>query len=364
MESTRNLRVVLRRGLAPAIALTFAALLGSCEELLFVPEPGTTPIEIFDQTWTFVDQEYSFFEYKGIDWQGTRTEFRRQVAADMSDEELFDLLAEMLYRLRDGHVNLRSDFDRSRNWQWYLDEEPHYDFSVLLRDYLDNEHQIAGPFLIHEFRSAGAPDSEAVGYVHYRSFGNSVGAADMDYLIDRFAGYKGVIFDVRDNGGGSSSNAYRIANRLTDRAVAVGEQQRKTGPGHEEFGPMERVTLSPPEGATTLTIPVVVLTNRKCYSATNLFVTLVKPLDHVTIIGRRTGGGGGIPAFTFLSNGWRLRVSSTRLYFLDPTGSLSEGERNVEHGVEPDIYAESPAAELALGIDGILDDAIAYVQGL
>lgn len=360
MESSIRRRASMRI----ALAVVSSLLLLSCEELFFVPEPGTTPIEIFDQTWTFVDQEYSFFEYKGINWHDVRSEYRPRVTADMSDEHLFDLLAEMLYQLRDGHVNLKSDFDRSRHWQWYLDEQPHYDYSVLLRHYLMNEHQIAGPFLIHEFRSSGAPDSEAVGYVHYRSFGSAVSDADMDYLVERFDGYKGVIFDVRDNGGGSSGNAYRIAHRLTHRSVAVAESRRKVGPGHEEFGPVQTITLSPPDGASTLTSPVVVLTNRACYSATNLFVTLVKPLEHVTILGRRTGGGGGIPAFTFLSNGWRLRVSSTRLYALDASGERSMSDRNVEHGVEPDIYAESAESELALGVDGILDEAIAYIQGL
>lgn len=341
-----------------AIGVLLSLLLVSCEEFFFEVEPGTTPIEIFDQVWTFADQEYSFFELKGVDWDAARDTYRPQVRSDMSDQELFDLLADMLYELQDGHVNLVSDFDRSRYWQWYLMEPPNYDYSVLERDYFQGQEQYVGPFIVHEFRDVGAPDSEAVGYVHYRSFGSTVGTQDMNYIIDKFSDYKGIIFDVRNNGGGATANVLNIANRFTDTAVSVAAEREKMGPGHDEFGPLYQIVLSPPEDATTYTKPVFVLTNRGCYSATNMFVAYVQPLEHVTILGRPTGGGGGTPAFTLLSNGWQLRVSSTQRFTLDGL--------NIEGGVSPlpgDLVS-STEADLALGIDTILETAISRIKSL
>lgn len=356
--------ILTKRLLAPAAALAATLMLSGCEELFFEPEPGTTPTEIFDQVWTFVDEEYSFFDYKNIDWPAEREIYEPQVRNDMSDEALFEVLSDMLFQLRDGHVNLVSGFDQSRNWQWYLEEPPNYDYSVLLREYLENRHQYVGSFIVHEFRDPGAPDTEAVGYVHYRSFGSAVSPDDMSYIIDKFEPYKGLIIDVRGNGGGSSGNVSAIANRLTDRPVIVAHSQRKIGPGHDEFAEPTDVYLQPPSGASTYTKPIVVLTNRMCYSATNMFVAYVKSLDHVTVIGRRTGGGGGTPAYTLLSNNWQLRVSATRRFLPDRGIGLSMRERNIEGGVDPDIFEESPESELGAGTDRILETAISYVQSL
>jgi hypothetical protein len=346
-----------------AVAALFVGLSG-CEELLFAPEPENTPMGIFNQVWTFADREYSFFDYKNIDWDEKRTEYSARIRADMSDQELFDVLAGMLFELRDGHVNLKSDFDRSRYWQWYLDAPPNYDFSVLERHYFNGEQRYVGPFIVHEFRDPGADVGQAVGYVHYRSFGSGVRAKDMSYVIEAFKNHKGLIIDVRNNGGGSLSNVFTIADRLTDRRLPVAEEQIKSGPGHEDFSAKETLYLEPPEGASTFTKPIYVLTNGKCYSATNYFVAVVRELPHVTILGAKTGGGGGIPSYTILSNGWQLRVSSSRLFVLDHSGAMSEDERNVEGGIDPDVPVTSPEAELANGQDRILDEAIALIKGL
>src|SRR6056297_1466167 len=106
---------------ARIITLCLAVLLfSSCEEFFFKPVPGTTPTEIFEQVWAFADAEYSFFDYKNLDWGVKKTEYGALIQDDMSEEALFSVLADMLYELKDGHVNLTSPFDRSRNWTWFL----------------------------------------------------------------------------------------------------------------------------------------------------------------------------------------------------------------------------------------------------
>ena len=341
-------------------------LLFSCEELFFEPVPDTSPASIFDQTWTFADREYSFFAYKGVDWDAARETYRSRVSDDMDDRALFDVLADMLFELRDGHVNLTSDFDRSRNWQWYLEAEPNYDYSVLERYYFRDEvtgqglqQYVGSAFVLMDFTD---PTEGDVGYIHYRSFANPVRTEDMDYVIARFGNHAGLIIDMRNNGGGSISNVYAIGNRLTSESVRFAEETAKVGPGHEDFGPPRSLYLRPEEGRSTFTKPIVVLTNRMCYSATNYFVTAMTALDHVVTMGDRTGGGGGVPANTQLTNGWGLRVSSTRLFRLDSSGVLTDDERNVEDGLDPDIPESSAAGELAVGTDAILDAALLYIR--
>jgi len=336
------------RSILTGLLAAAVILLSSCEELLFEEVPDTSPQSVFKQVWQFTDREYSFFDYKGVDWEAVRDTYEPRIRKDMNEQELFSVLADMLFELKDGHVNLVSDFDRSRNWQWYLEPPPNYDYSVLERNYFVNEdgrtiHKYVGNGLILR-------DFGDVGYIHYRSFSSSVRDEDMDYVIDAFKDHKGLIIDVRDNGGGSLSNVYAIADRLTETEVKVAEQQVKNGPGHEDFAPTSPMYLEPREGKSSFTKPVIVLTNGLCYSATNYFVTAVRELGHVTTLGARTGGGGGVPAFTVLTNGWELRVSSTRLFTLDGF--------NVENGIDPDVAQQSTELELASGADAILETAL------
>jgi C-terminal processing protease CtpA/Prc len=100
--------------------------------------------------------------------------------------------------------------------------------------------------------------------------------------------------------------------------------------------------------------PVVVLTNRSVYSAANDFVRTMKVLDNATIIGDRSGGGGGIPISFDLPNGWAVRLSATPM--------LDINFEHTEMGIEPDIKIDmAPDAEIT-GRDAILDKAIEYLS--
>mgnify|MGYP001802650193 CR=1 FL=1 len=101
------------------IFVTTAILsLTACEKAI-LQDPSTEAEAIFEEAWQFADQEYSFFEYKGIDWDDVRQEYAQRISDTTNTVQLFDIIAEMLYELEDGHGNLLSSFDRSRNWRWF-----------------------------------------------------------------------------------------------------------------------------------------------------------------------------------------------------------------------------------------------------
>lgn len=117
----------------------------------------------------------------------------------MDEKELFSVLAEMLNELRDGHVNLRSLFDRSRNWDWFLDYPANFNETILYRNYLGDDYQITGP-LDNQI-------IDSVLYVYYGSFASAVTEENLNELVTRAEGLKGIFFDIRDNGGGSLGTA-------------------------------------------------------------------------------------------------------------------------------------------------------------
>lgn len=345
-----------RRTAAVTIGLTvFALLFASCELLFMQPVPANSPTSIFEQTWKFADEEYSFFGLKEVDWDDTYRRYRDRFTEGMTDTELFDTLSEMLYELKDGHVNLRSSFDVSRYWEWYLGYPQNFDYALLERNYFNGEEQFVGPFVTMDFGD--------IVYARYGSFSSGFSDGQLDYLLTEFSDRDGFILDVRDNGGGSVSNAYRIANRLVSQRLTVGRQRFKNGPGRDDFTAYENVALDPPEGRPTWQAPFVILTNRSSYSATNLLVALTCNLPQVKIIGDTTGGGGGIPVFTELTNGWVLRVSGHQ--FVIDVYTQAE-ELQVELGIDPHpgFDVDMDPADAAAGIDTILETALAYIRSL
>src|SRR6202008_5177823 len=91
------------------LAITLITLL-SCEEIFIERDLEDNPVESFDFLWSELDEKYSFFEFKNIHWDSVYQVYRPKVNHNMSREELFNVMAQMLNTLRDGHVNLRSEF--------------------------------------------------------------------------------------------------------------------------------------------------------------------------------------------------------------------------------------------------------------
>ena len=60
-----------------------------------------------------------FLEAKGIDWDAVHDKYSPLIIPTMSNDDLFDILSQMLYILKDGHVNLSSAKRTSFYDEWY-----------------------------------------------------------------------------------------------------------------------------------------------------------------------------------------------------------------------------------------------------
>lgn len=336
----------------------------SCERLFITEEPKPNNAVIFDHLWKTVDEKYSFFTDKNIDWDAAREEFRPKAIKARNSIELFNVLADMLSILEDGHVNISAGIDVSRNWDWYLQYPSNFNFDLIERNYLvpSTDYQISGP--IHN------TIIDSVGYMYYNSFSSNVSTSLMDYLVMKFLiteqknSYEinsldgpvaGLIIDIRNNGGGKINNAFTIVNRFATEKTKVADWFYKTGPGHDEFSEAEEKFIEF-EGDEDYKFnkPIVVLTNRGCYSAANFFASMMSYLPNVTLMGDQTGGGGGLPISNELPNGWHYRFSSTRT--LDAHG------KNIEFGIKPDVAVSLDSADLILGKDRMIEEAIRFIK--
>ena len=315
----------------------------SCEKVLIREEASGDPIENFESMWHTLDEKYSYFELKNIDWDSVYREYRPQVRPDMNEVELFDLLAEMLFILRDGHVNLVTPFDLSRNWQWYLQSPENFDYALLERNYLKEDYRITGPFR-HRL-------IDSMGYIYYGSFSSNFSSAQLDLLMETYEDARGLIIDIRNNGGGKLSNAHDLDARFLEKERTVYCEAYKDGPGHEDFTACIPQLLSPPQ-QYTYDKKVVLLTNRSSYSAANTFTVIMSQLDLVHHMGDTTGGGGGLPVDYELPNGWRYRFSATRTRL--PNGMPTE------LGIPPDTVVYLKAEDEIEGEDTMLEAALDF----
>ena len=323
------------------IALLSAFTLTACVD---DSEYADSPEGNFDALWRIIDEHYCYFTYKqqlyGLDWKEIYSKYRVRVSPDLTPDNLFEILSDMLGELRDGHVNLTSTSDVAHYWSWHEDFPANYS-DTLQRRYLGTDYKIAAGI---KYRIL----DDNVGYIRYSSFNAGVGEGNLDAVLMELMFCRGLIIDIRDNGGGYLSYAEKLAARFFTEPTLVGYICHKTGKGHDDFSAREEQWISP-SAHVRWHKPVCVLTNRSVYSAANEFVKYMSVLPLVTIVGDRTGGGGGMPMSSQLPNGWIVRYSAVPSY--DSQGN------DIEFGISPDVPAALQPADISRGYDTIIETA-------
>ena len=333
---------MMKRNRAICLILSVLFLFAACSER---DEYTTDPHTNFKALWKLIDEHYCFFDYKKIDWNAVYNKYNVQVADTMNRFQLFDVLGKMLAELEDGHTNLISTFNVSRFWNWHENYPDNYN-EVVHRKYMGTDYNIAGGLRFRVIR-------DSIGYVYYGSFSTPIGEAHLDEMFLHFKDCKALIFDVRNNTGGSLAYSERIASRFITEELTVGYIQHKKGPGHNDFSDPYPIKLQPSNRIKWLR-PVAVLTNRSCYSATNDFVSKMKLFSQVTVIGDKTGGGCGLPFHSELPNGWSVRFSSSPM--------LNAQKEITEYGIDPDIKIDIKESDQLNEIDTIIEEAIEYLK--
>ena len=299
-------------------------LLMSCVD---IEERDDTATGNFEALWTILDEHYCFFDYKqkeyGLDWNNVYTKYKVRVNDNMSTVQLFEVLCDMLGELRDGHVNLSSSMDYGRYWKWQENYPYNYSDS-LIRRYLGTDYKIASGLRYRVL-------DDNIGYIRCASFESGIGEGNLDEALSYLLLCRGLIIDIRGNGGGDLTTAERLAGRFVQEKTLVGYMQHKTGTGHNDFSEMKEIYLEPSSNVRWHK-KVCVLTNRSVYSAANAFAVWMHCLPNVTLVGDHTGGGSGMPMNNSLPNGWNVRFSACPMY--------DANKQQTEFGIDPDMKVD------------------------
>ena len=307
-------------------------------------EHDNTPEGNFESLWQIIDEHYCFFDYKqheyGLDWNAVYNKYKVRVSNHMTTVQLFEVLTDMLAELRDGHVNLNSSMDYGRYWMWH-EAYPQNFSDSLQRRYLGTDYKIAAGL---KYRVL----DDNIGYIRYESFLQGVGEGNLDECLSYLALCRGLIIDIRNNGGGDLTNAEKLAGRFVHEKTLVGYMQHKTGKGHNDFSSMEPRYLEPSSNIRWHK-PVCVLTNRSVFSAANDFAVIMHALPMVKLVGDHTGGGSGMPMSSSLPNGWTVRFSACPMF--------DAQKQQTEFGIDPDVNVALTDEATAQGRDLIIETA-------
>lgn len=346
---------------------------------------NSDPLVNFDAFWATFQEQYAFFNERGVDWNALGEELRSRLTADSSDEALFEVLSEMVIRLCDPHVEVVSpfaEFSAGVNPTCLADNHL---FQEIIAEFSD-QSEFEDPFeyyqrifrpsvlqIIEESYFVGAMSSAARDKIHWGRLGDGVAylgvlqmtnyASDeatpdedlavLSSVLDEALAYlsdaDALVIDIRTNTGGYDHVALDLASRFADRPRVAFTKKTRWDDGYTA----KQVSLLDPSREFQFSGPVVILTSTLTASAAENFLLAMKALPQVTIIGETTVGVHSDVFPRRLPNGWRFTLSNEVYQTAD--GTLFEGR-----GIEPDTeVAALRAADRSAGRDAGIEAALA-----
>lgn len=152
---------------------------------------------------------------------------------------------------------------------------------------------------------------------------------------------RGVVVDLRGNGGGYLSAAQDVAGLWLDDKVIVSERR----------GDDEQETLRSRSNPILKGIPTVVLVDEASASASEIVAGALQDYEVAEIIGKTTFGKGTVQKLVSLRGGAKLKVTIARWY-------TPEGRNITKEGIKPDKEVDISAEEINAGKDPQMDAAI------
>lgn len=201
-----------------------------------------------------------------------------------------------------------------------------------------------------------------IAYVTINTFGNSDVVEAFNEKLKTISSAKGLIIDVRKNGGGSSSNGHAIISRLIVKAIpSTCWKTPQYRAAFRAWGSDEQwydggFKMIEPETADPFLGPVVVLIGPGTNSAAEDFVVPLHAAGRATIVGQKSRGSTGQPLqFSFLDGKIRGRVCTKR-------DTYPDGREFVGVGIIPDVEVHPTPKDIAAGRDVVLEKGLEVLR--
>lgn len=182
-----------------------------------------------------------------------------------------------------------------------------------------------------------------IAYIQLYTFGDDT-AADLKKTLEELLAQnpKGLVLDLRNNGGGYLDTAIEVASQFIGSGVIM----------YEEYGDGNREIFEAKQGGLATEIPVVVLINHGSASASEIVAGAIQDRARGYLVGEQSFGKGSVQNYVPLENeDGAVRITIARW--------LTPNERQIHKiGLAPDFPVELSAEDAAAREDPQLDQAI------
>ena len=149
------------------------------------------------------------------------------------------------------------------------------------------------------------------GYINFNSFTDNCAKDVRRAFIDlKKQGARGLVFDLRNNGGGSVSEAVSIINMFLPKGKTVLKMQGKLQRSNKEY----KTSVEPVDSV----MPMVVLVNGNSASASEIMSGSLQDYDRAIILGTRTYGKGLVQTTMDLPYNGQMKLTTAKYYI--PSG--------------------------------------------
>ena len=334
--------------LASLFVISFSLV--ACEKAFLGADEENSNTNVFEIFWNDLDQHYSLFTVRAIDWDMLYQTYGPQVNDQLSEDELWTVMSNLMEQLDDSHSTL---YDGNKIYKsgYALNErsKAEFDAGLINAKYVEGVTQVKSENELYY----GKIKNKEIGYIYLGSM-NGNNPDVIDEVLEKLEHYEAIILDIRQNRGGEDRYAARIAQSFADGEHLIYSVQTRNGPSHDDFDD-KKLYYTQFDYANPYTKPVIVLTDRRTISAGEIFLLHMNSFSHVTQIGDTTAGDfSTVSNMRFLPNGWTYVYSIQN--FLLPNGSSLDGIGHV-----PDIYMKNTVSDIKSSVDKVLEGAFDYL---
>lgn len=328
-----------------------------------------SPIENFEKLWKKFDERYANFELKEVDWDKVHAKYRGLVDEKTTNKKLFEVCCFMLQELNDGHVTIQPDFDEDDiecgpPYEFLYDLEfasieQEVKFEAVINDELErNGFSLPTKVELSEDSNFQYRQSNSFGYLRLDEMTEKITFGKFKRAIDKavksFRQKKGLIIDLRFNGGGWDHNAYKLASRFVPKGKTIGHFERKRIKETKDFTKLKYRKVRS-GGKFQFVKPIVILNSDFTASAAEVFILVMNELQNVTLIGDDTEG--------IFSDMYPFRLPNKWIVTLSHQQYFSQDMVNYEgKGIPPDIKVLNSRKDIENQTDPVLQQAINYLK--
>lgn len=153
------------------------------------------------------------------------------------------------------------------------------------------------------------PESEGIGYIKLDRF-TSISESEFENALKSLKAereIKGLIIDLRDNGGGLLDAAIGILNKLVPKNSLLLITKGKRADSEKKYFSKEDPMLSQD-------VPIAVLINGKTASASEIVSGAIQDLDRGVIVGTKSFGKGLVQQIKDLDSKAQIKITGSRYY--------------------------------------------------